>query len=84
MSGGDAEMWQAMMDDALDRGDVLLVPPTVISGYEVPAAYWHVDSERFPYIALYDARAALASACACRGALHEECVWPTVQRGQTP
>lgn len=71
-----------MMDDASERGEVVLLPPVTISGYTIPATYWRPGVERNPRVALYDASATLTAACACRGSLHQECVWPTIKRGE--
>jgi hypothetical protein len=80
----DYEVWTALMEDAVDRGEVQYMPPATIAGFTVPATYWNPGFERHPRVHLYDAAAMLASACACRGRLHAACVWPTIQRGEQP
>lgn len=76
------EVWRALMEDGVDRGEVVYLHPKKIAGFTVPATYWVPGAERHPHVALYDAAATLASACACRGRLHAACVWPTVKRGE--
>jgi hypothetical protein len=75
-------VWKAMMEDAVDRGDVKFLQATSIGGYVIPATYWNPAVERHPRLGLYAADALLASACACRGSLHQQCVYPTIMRGE--
>lgn len=76
------EVWTAVMEDAVDRGEIHYLHERRISGHVIPATYWNPAVERHPLVHLYDAAAVLASACACRGRLHPQCVWPTIQRGE--
>ncbi len=77
-----AEVWYALMEDAVDRGEVRYLPETSIAGYKIPALYWNPQAERHPHVPLYDAMLRLAHACTCRARLHPECAWPTIQRGE--
>lgn len=78
------EVWKAMIEDAVERGEVKFLQPATIAGRSIPADYWIMGYERHPRVHLYDAAATLASACACRGRMHAGCVWPTIQRGEQP
>lgn len=82
MSDADYEVWTAMMEDAIDAGDVRVVEATTISGYVIPATYWVQGREPHPHMQARFAQMALANVCACRGSLHYECVYPTLMRGE--
>lgn len=77
----DYEVWTALMEDAVDRGDLTVVPETTISGYKIPAVYWD-QRDHHPHGPLRQAQMMLAAACTCRGRLHAECVYPTTLRGE--
>lgn len=77
------EVWTALMEDAVDRGEVKHYPPTTISGYTIPATYWTPGTPH-PRTDLMRAQMVLAAACSCRGRLHAACVYPTIQRGEEP
>jgi hypothetical protein len=77
-----AEVWHALMEDAVDRGEIRYLPETTISGYRIPALYWNPQARRHPHGVLRQAQMVLSSLCTCRARLHPECAWPTIQRGE--
>lgn len=78
------EVWKAMIEDAVDRGEVRYLHPMTVLGRTIPATYWNPADGPSPNAGLYAAAALLSSACDCRGRLHPACVWPTIQRGEQP
>lgn len=76
------EIWSAVMEDAVERGDLRFVAETTISGYKIPAVYYDPQRDHHPHGPLRQAQMVLASVCTCRGRLHAACVYPTLQRGE--